>query len=94
MLDGRANLQITEKTCACPLSGQHGLRAEGCAAVCRQFKAGTNMPLEAKTLDGSAILRVAFGPSGCQAAVSTMGGLYYLDPFAEGVQPSKPGPSA
>ena len=48
------------------------------------------MPLQAKALDGSAILRIAFGPAGGQAAVSAMGGLYYLDPFAEGALPSEP----
>lgn len=47
------------------------------------------MPQAAKALDGSAILRIAFGPAAPQAAVSTMGGLYYMDPFQDGVQPSK-----
>ena len=41
-------------------------------------------------LDGSAILRIAFGPAPPTAAISTLNGLYYMDPFAEGVHPSKP----
>ena len=58
--------------------------------LCRALRqAGTSPPQEAKTLDGKAILRIAFGPAAPQAAVSTLGGLYYMDPFVEGVQPSK-----
>ena len=58
-------------------------------ALCRALQAGTNMPQEAKALDGSAVLRIAFGPAPRQAAVSTMGGLYYMDPFLAGSQPSE-----
>ena len=30
--------------------------------------------------DGSAILRIAFGPAAPTAAISTLNGLYYMDP--------------
>ena len=80
-------------TCRRPRLGLAGQRLKELTRVwlapCRALHAGTNMPQEAKTLDGSAVLRIAFGPAARQAAVSTMGGLYYMDPFLDGTQPSK-----
>ncbi|CAK0784420.1 hypothetical protein CVIRNUC_007624 [Coccomyxa viridis] len=54
----------------------------------RRLTAGANPPQELTVLDGSAILRIAFGPAAPTAAISTLNGLYYMDPFAEGVHPS------
>ena len=61
-----------------------------CAALRRRLTAGANPPQELTVLDDSAILRIAFGPAAPTAAISTLNGLYYMDPFAEGVHPSKP----
>lgn len=60
--------------------------------MCRKFSStlspDAHAPQESKILDNSAILRIAFGPAAPQAAISTLAGLYYMDPFVEGDLPS------
>jgi hypothetical protein len=61
-----------------------------CRKFSNAFSPDAHAPQEAKILDNSAILRIAFGPAAPQAAISTLAGLYYMDPFVEGDLPSTP----
>ena len=59
-----------------------------CRKFSNAFSRDAHAPQESKILDNSAILRIAFGPAAPQAAISTLAGLYYMDPFVEGDLPS------
>ena len=61
-----------------------------CRKFSNAFSSDAHAPQESKILDNSAILRIAFGPTAPQAAISTLAGLYYMDPFVEGDLPSMP----
>ena len=92
--DGAGRQRRPERyLCACKACGllHSYLHLPICCAVHRRrLTADANPPQELTVLDGSAILRIAFGPAAPAAAISTLNGLYYMDPFAEGVHPSKP----
>lgn len=49
-----------------------------------------NSPLASVSLDSSAVLRIALGASPGWAAISTIDGLYYTDPFEPSLKPGEP----
>ncbi|KAK9908488.1 hypothetical protein WJX75_008589 [Coccomyxa subellipsoidea] len=53
----------------------------------RSSSQGMNSPLASVSLDSSAVLRIALGGSPGWAAISTIDGLYYTDPFEPSLKP-------
>ncbi|EIE21483.1 WD40 repeat-like protein [Coccomyxa subellipsoidea C-169] len=53
----------------------------------RSARDGMNAPMASVSMDNSAVLRVALGATPGWAAISTIDGLYYTDPFDSSLQP-------
>ena len=56
---------------------------------CRTATQGTNAPMASTSVDNGAVLRIVLGGSPGWAAISTVTGLYYGDPFDTSFTPGE-----